>query len=60
MAFMCDGSRHQRRSRTFNVIYDFNRGLKPSALDRCISQSSKSDSVKIKDNCTPKENQIIT
>ena len=33
--------------------------LTPSALDRCISQSSQSDSFKTKDNRTPEENELI-
>jgi transposase len=33
--------------------------LLPSALDRCISQSSKSGSVKTKDNRTPEQNKLI-
>jgi transposase len=33
--------------------------LTPSALDRCINQSSKSGSVKTKDNRTPEQNKLI-
>ncbi|MCO6518981.1 transposase [Snodgrassella sp.] len=33
--------------------------LTPSALDRWVSQSSKSGSFKTKDNRTPEENELI-
>ncbi|MCO6504130.1 MAG: hypothetical protein J6568_01755 [Snodgrassella sp.] len=33
--------------------------LIPSALDSCINQSSKSGSVKNKDNRTPEQNKLI-
>ena len=33
--------------------------LIPSALDRCISQSSKSGTFQTKDNRTPEQNKLI-
>ena len=33
--------------------------LAPSALDRCIIQSSQSGSFKTKDNRTPEQNELI-